>query len=170
MGYLFSGMLIIYALSGISLNHKNDWNPNYIIHRSSSIVKLPSSHNFRSDEIVAIFLQKTATTHLYKKHYYPSNNEIKIFLKGGSLITYSKNTEILSFEELKKRPLFYSINFLHFNPGKVWKWFSDIFCICIILVTITGFFILKGRNGIKGRGIILIIIGILIPTLFFFIY
>ena len=30
MGYLIAGLTIIYALSGIALNHKNNWNPNYI--------------------------------------------------------------------------------------------------------------------------------------------
>ena len=31
IGYLIAGLTIIYALSGIALNHKNDWNPNYIL-------------------------------------------------------------------------------------------------------------------------------------------
>ncbi len=31
IGYLIAGLTIIYAVSGIALNHKHDWNPNYII-------------------------------------------------------------------------------------------------------------------------------------------
>ena len=31
IGYLIAGLTIIYAISGIALNHKHDWNPNYII-------------------------------------------------------------------------------------------------------------------------------------------
>ena len=31
-GYLFFGMTIIYALSGIAINHINDWNPNYKVY------------------------------------------------------------------------------------------------------------------------------------------
>ena len=30
LGYLFFGLTIIYVISGISLNHKHNWNPNYI--------------------------------------------------------------------------------------------------------------------------------------------
>ena len=30
-GYFFLGMTIIYGLSGIALNHMQDWNPNYVI-------------------------------------------------------------------------------------------------------------------------------------------
>lgn len=163
-------MLIIYALSGMALNHKHDWNPNYIINTTHLIVKLPASLHFKSRKIVDIILHKTSTVDLYKTHYYPTNSELKIFLHGGSSISYNKDTKALTHEELKKCPLFYSINFLHYNPGKIWKWFSDIFAISIIIITITGFFILKGKNGIIGRGLVLIIIGILIPALFFFIY
>ena len=31
LGYFFTGMIIIYTVSGIALNHRNDWNPNYSI-------------------------------------------------------------------------------------------------------------------------------------------
>ena len=34
IGYLIAGLTIIYAISGIALNHKHDWNPNYIIENS----------------------------------------------------------------------------------------------------------------------------------------
>ncbi len=30
-GYFFFGMVIIYSLSGIAINHIKDWNPNYVI-------------------------------------------------------------------------------------------------------------------------------------------
>ncbi|MDA3778792.1 MAG: peptidase, partial [Bacteroidales bacterium] len=31
LGYIFFGLTVIYAMSGIALNHLDDWNPNYII-------------------------------------------------------------------------------------------------------------------------------------------
>jgi hypothetical protein len=30
-GYIFFGVTLIYALSGIALNHLSDWNPNYSV-------------------------------------------------------------------------------------------------------------------------------------------
>ena len=30
-GYFFFGMVVIYSLSGIAINHINDWNPNYVV-------------------------------------------------------------------------------------------------------------------------------------------
>ena len=31
IGYVAFGLTIIYSISGIAVNHVNDWNPNYII-------------------------------------------------------------------------------------------------------------------------------------------
>jgi hypothetical protein len=73
-------------------------------------------------------------------------------------------------EKISKRPLFFQVNFLHYNPGKWWKYFSDIYCISLIIVTITGLFLVKGRNGITKRGAILTIIGIILPIIFLFFY
>lgn len=169
-GYFFAGMILIYAVSGIALNHKNDWNPNYIIEISKSAMPLPPGFELKSTEVLNYLLDRTGQTASYKKHYYPSEGGIKVFLQGGSLLTYNPETEVVLLEQLKKRPLFHAINFLHYNPGNAWKWFSDIFCVCLILVTISGTIILKGKNGIKGRGWLLILAGIIIPVVFFFIY
>jgi hypothetical protein len=73
-------------------------------------------------------------------------------------------------QRISKRPLFYQLNLLHYNPGRWWKYFSDIFCISLITVTITGLFLVKGKNGITKRGAVLTLAGILLPLLFLFIY
>ncbi len=163
-------MILIYAISGIALNHRNDWNPNYSIEITESAINLPSQMAFKSEEALNYLLKATEQSEVYKKHYYPSPTKIKVFLKEGSLLTYNSETKKALLEQLKKRPLFHSINFLHYNPGVIWKWFSDIFAFCLILITISGVIILKGKNGIKGRGWVLILVGIIAPILLFFIY
>ena len=69
-------------------------------------------------------------------------------------------------EKIRRRPLFYEVNFLHYNPGKLWTWFSDIFSGALVLLAITGLFILRGKNGITGRGAWLTIAGLIVPILF----
>jgi len=105
----------------------------------------------------------------YKTFHYPSGNRLTIFIEGG-YVQVNAVTGKGIVERISKRPLFYQINFLHYNPGKWWKYFSDIFCVALILVTITGLFIVKGRNGITRRGAILTAIGIILPLIFLFIY
>ena len=41
IGYVVAALTIIYSVSGIAVNHINDWNPNYIVeHDSSKIIPL----------------------------------------------------------------------------------------------------------------------------------
>lgn len=46
--------------------------------------------------------------------------------------------------------------------------FSDIFAACLIVITITGLVMVKGKKGLWGRGGIELSVGIAIPLLFIF--
>jgi hypothetical protein len=169
IGYLIAGLTIIYAVSGIALNHKNNWNPNYIIESSSFKTDLSLSRNSFNNETALQILEALDLKDRFKTFYYPSGNKVTIFVDGG-YVQLNKLTGEGTIERISKRPLFFQINFLHYNPGRWWKYFSDIYCIALILVTITGLFIIKGRNGITKRGAILTIAGIVLPLLFLLIY
>jgi hypothetical protein len=54
---------------------------------------------------------------------------------------------------------------LHRNSIKGWKWASDVFAVMLILISITGLFILKGKKGLTGRGKWLIAAGALPPLI-----
>jgi hypothetical protein len=67
--------------------------------------------------------------------------------------------------------VFFESNYLHYNtPRGLWTWFADIFAGALILLAISGLFILKGKKGITGRGAWLTGIGILIPAIFLILY
>lgn len=169
IGYLITGLTIIYAVSGIALNHKHDWNPNYIIDTQKFRTDISISREEMNREIAENILKSVPGENEYKTFYFPSGNIFTIFIEGGSVRINTKTGEG-TLEKISRRPLFYQINFLHYNPGKWWKYFSDLFCLALILVTVTGLFIIKGRNGITRRGAILTAIGIILPLLFLFIY
>jgi len=169
LGYLVAGLTIIYAVSGIALNHKHDWNPNYIIDNQFFKTEINFTRETLDKEMAQNILKKAPGDFNYKTFYFPSGNVLTIFVDGGTVkINTATGQGII--ERISKRPLFYQINFLHYNPGRWWKYFSDTFCVTLILVTITGLFIIKGRNGITRRGAILTAIGIILPLLFLFIY
>ncbi|HBC79479.1 MAG TPA: hypothetical protein DEO60_12980 [Bacteroidales bacterium] len=169
IGYLIAGLTIIYAISGIALNHKHDWNPNYIIENSGFKTDVNITRETLNKEKALEILKNVPGNPDYKTWYFPSGNILTIFIEGGSVRINTK-TGAGTIERITKRPLFYQLNFLHYNPGRWWKYFSDIFCICLILVTVTGLFLVKGKNGITRRGAILTGIGIILPLLFLFIY
>jgi len=168
IGYFFIGTTIIYGLSGIALNHMNDWNPNYKVEIEQFQTAIPLIQNEQIKENLLNLLADIAPKEVYKKHYYPEDDIIKVFLKGGSSIVVNTSTGEGRAEYLKKRLVFYEVNYLHYNPSKWWMWFSDIFAGALILFAITSLFMVKGKKGISGRGGIYTALGIIIPLLFLF--
>lgn len=169
VGYLIAGLTLIYAISGIALNHKHDWNTSYRVEQEEISTDLEFIKGADNEANVKTILEQVGEADNYKSYYFPAGGKITIFIKDGALQinTLTGNGYI---EKLIKRPVFYQINYLHYNPGKWWKIFSDIYCVALLLVTITGLFIVKGRNGITKRGAILTVIGVILPLLFLFIY
>ena len=171
LGYIFCCMSIIYGLSGIALNHMDDWNPDYIIDtKKLSLDNPPPARDSITRETAASIARELDPEYTYRSHFYPSPNTLKIFLKQGSATIHlsSGNTYI---EEIRRRPVFYQVNFLHYNkPKKLWTWISDIFAGALILLAISGLFMIRGSKGITGRGAWLTGAGILIPSIFLLIY
>jgi hypothetical protein len=166
-GYFFAATSIIYAISGIALNHIRDWNPNYIISTQQILVDdVPGKREIDQAWILELVDQWDQKRN-YKKYYFPSPNRIKIFLDGGTIYLDVITGEGL-VEKIRKRPVFYEMNYLHYNPGQLWTWFSDIYAGALVLLSITGLFILKGKNGITGRGAWLTAAGIILPLIFLY--
>lgn len=170
LGYFFTAMTIIYALSGIALNHRKDWNPNYIIERTEHLVNIPADLKTNEKIGVDAILNQINQKENYRKYYFPSANELKVFMNGGGSVVVNLSTGKLLFENLRKRPILFEVNLLHYNPGRLWMWFSDLFCVALIMMAISGLFILKGKNGITRRGAWLTGAGIIIPVLFLIMY
>ena len=70
------------------------------------------------------------------------------------------------YESVKPRLVIAPMVRLHFNPGGWWTWFADAFSVCLILITLTGLWMVKGPKGLWGRGGIELLVGILIPLCF----
>ncbi len=167
VGYFLFGMTIIYSLSGIALNHLNDWDPSYA--KINNKVHLDmSSYDLNNKEDVLRIIDIFGEQKNYKKHIKKRNGAVKVFLKKGSFIIFPSG-DIL-YEKWKRRPVFHAVNYLHYNPGKWWLWFSDFFAAGLIIIAITGIFIVKGKNSITGRGLVYTILGIIIPILFLLLY
>jgi hypothetical protein len=163
LGYFFTGMTIIYALSGIALNHIRDWNPNYIIQTREFQLDRTYTRDELTETTVINLLEQHGERDTYKKHYFPASDQLKVFIAGGSVYINLKSGKGL-IEKIKRRPLFHQVNFLHYNPIRWWTWFSDIFCVALILIAVTGLLIIRGKNGITGRGWWMTALGLIIPV------
>lgn len=172
LGYLFFGMAIIYGVSGIALNHgvARHWNPGII--SRSEVFQYPSPFSKQDVDraLIEELLELTGETKSYKQYYFPNENYLMIYLKGGH-IDVELSTGTVRLTRVRNRPVFREVNYLHYNkPKKLWTWFSDLFAFSMILLAVSGLLMVRGKKGIRGRNGILFAAGILIPLLFLFIH
>jgi hypothetical protein len=170
IGYIAFALTIIYSVSGIAVNHVNDWNPNYIITKDTLSIPASIDSALTSEEISTKFISALDITDSVKSYFRSSPTSIDIFFNNKTLsVNFLKNIAVL--EIVKSRTLFRESNFLHLNnPKKLWTWIADIFALSLIMLAVTGLFMIKGKNGITGRGKWLTILGLIIPVLFLFLY
>lgn len=168
LSFFFAGVIIIYAISGFVLNHKKDFNSDYSINTYNFEIEgnYPLPQNRFTKETVIEILTPYNEAKNYTKHYFPNDESMKVFLKGGSSLVIDLTNGKALYEQVRKRPIISQFNWLHYNPNKWWTIFSDIFAFSLIVITLTGLIITQGKKGLWGRGGIELIIGILIPLLF----
>lgn len=168
-GYFVVGITFVYTVSGIALNHRIDWNPHYTM--VSEEVTVPPVWNKEFTEVEIVTLLGSFKYHpKYKKHFVTKAGEIKIFVEEGTVM-YQPDQGKASLEVLKRRPFFFQINKIHLaQTGRLWIWISDIMAFFLLFVAISGLFLLKGRFGIKGRGLWLTALGVVIPLVIILFY
>ncbi len=165
--YLFARMVLRYALSGIAMNHRVTFNPNYSVSQTRLTLPapLPEREAFSRADAEAL-LERAGVGEGYVKHYFPDGHTLKIFLEGGSSLVADIRSGEAVVERLTRRPVWSALTKLHYNPGSWWTAFADIFGGGLILITLTGLVIVKGPKGLRGRGGVELAAGILLPLLF----
>ncbi|WP_297719705.1 PepSY-associated TM helix domain-containing protein [uncultured Porphyromonas sp.] len=167
--FLFAGVVLIYALSGILMNHRDQINPSYTAKRiilQQALPDTPRAKGTVTQEELTALLSSIGEEKNYTKHYYPDDGSLKVFLKGGSTLEVDLSNGTATYDRLRKRPILSDFVRLHYNPGRWWTYFSDLFAVALILITLSGLLLVKGKRGLKGIGGVELIIGIVIPLLF----
>jgi hypothetical protein len=171
IGYLCVGMTLIYAISGIVLNHfkSGDFqHPDY--GKSYTNLKVPLPENGTADLTYVYSVLDQVKEKDHYKSYITGEGYVQIFLTKG-FVYVDLNTGEAEMERKTTRYLIKEMNLLHYNNlKKLYTWFSDLYAIGLIILAITGLFVLKGKNGILGRGAWLTAIGIILPALFLLFY
>lgn len=170
LGYLCFGLTIIYAISGVAVNHIADWNPNYRIERLQTSIDPAPLADISGDKLVTTIVEQLGETGEIKGSYRADKETLQIFVVNNN-ITANLRTGAVYQEKNRPRKVLYEMNFLHINHAKkLWTWVADLYAIALALVAITGLFVLRGRKGITGRGAWLTGAGIAIPLLFLWLY
>ena len=164
VGYFFAGLTVLYAISGIAVNHIEDWNPSYVIRTERAEVgRLPdAAAEFLGEEV----LRRMDISEEPKSVVRMAPDELKIFLEQR-ILTVSLPDGRVADERSRRRFGFFELNYLHLNHGKgVWTWFADLYAAGLLTLACTGIFILTGKKGLGGRGRWLLITGLSIPLLY----
>ena len=170
IGYISVGLIIIYSISGIAVNHISEWNPNYIIEKHIRFITPLTDSTLSSEQIIKKITNELNIHDSIKSFFRRDKNRLDIFLDSKT-ISAELPTGKVNIEIVRNRTIIKETNFLHLNnPKRAWTYVADLFAIALIFLAVSGLFVLKGKNGFSGRGKWLMLIGFLIPIIFLIIY
>jgi hypothetical protein len=168
IGYLAVGLTLVYAVSGVAVNHAADWNPSYA--REARVIEIGPVRSTAREEIVAEVKKKLRLSGEERNSFRPDPETLQLFYEE---VTYSIDlpTGNVIVEETRHRPVLFEVNQLHLNaPKRLWTYIADLYAVALIVVAITGLFVLRGRLGIAGRGGWLTAVGALLPAVYWAYY
>lgn len=169
VGYFCVGLILIYAVSGIAVNHIDSWNPSYIVTRYEKALKeLPADVN--SPEFERALAKSLGIESAFRSRV-PDNDEEFLFFYDGTRVAWNQTQQLAYVENTEKRIGLYFANYLHLNKAKrVWTYVADVFAVLLIYLSLSGLFMLRGTNGFGRRGWIFVTAGLVIPIGAYWIY
>ena len=163
VGYLAVGFTLIYALSGIAMNHLDDWDPNF---RASEVqLKItPISDDLSDDDAVARIAAAAGMSGA-PSDVLRAGDEVRLEYANGSKVTAIGDT--VTVQKRDSRFFFRIANWLHATRGKAaWKYIADAYAVLLLYLAISGLLMIKGKLGLRWRGTLLVGVGLAVPLLY----
>lgn len=161
-GYVAVGLTLIYALSGLAVNHIADWDPNFENYEREFVVStdLPLD----DDEAAAKIVQDQAGIVGEPVDVYRVTDDLLEITFDDRTLHVTLGAGKVYEEGQEPRFFLRAANWLHLNRGKqAWTWFADGYAIVLVLLATSGMFMIPGRKGLMGRGAVLVGLGVAIP-------
>lgn len=186
VGFLAVGLTLVYAVSGIAVNHRQDWDYN----RSTSVEvvtvggpaellsdlpparlsALKADPTSVSDPEVAVLAERVGQA-LGRKGppknlFWRGPDHLSMHFETGErdVVEYTLSSGTAEHVVSRDRPLLRDFNFLHLNEGRgAWTWIADGYAVALIFLGVSGALIVRGRHGLRGRGGVLLVAGFLLP-------
>jgi len=163
-GFLVVGLTLVYAISGIAVNHAHHWDANYT--RTLVPATMEPVGTGSTAEILPVVLERLGETAPLKNTWRASEELFQVFVEGGQYDVNLVTGEITE-HGFARRPLFYDVNFMHLNSGKApWTGIADVYAGILILLALTGPWLIKGSKGLTGRGGVMMVAGIALPVVY----
>lgn len=163
VGYFVAVLTVLYAVSGLAVNHTDDWNPTYAI--TTAEVELGpvdvTDLNAAEGRIVAALKLDPAEV---RGHHHVSPKELKVFLDEGGEVSVDPATGRGHLKRVTPRAGLFQANALHLNRLKgVWTYVADAYAVLLLYLSIGGILMLRGKTGLMGRGKWIVAAGALVP-------
>lgn len=161
LGYVAIGFTVIYAISGIAMNHIDDWDPNFnASERTFQIAPIPDEAS--DDEATRLLATAAGTATNTPTEALRAGDEVRLTYANGTQVTAIGET--VTVQQRSPRFFFRVAVWLHATRGKqAWKYISDVFALLLLYLAISGLFMIKGRLGLRWRGTILVGVGLAVP-------
>jgi len=164
LGFLAVGLTLVYAISGIAVNHAHHWDANY--RRTRQVSHMDPVGTGPTSEIEPVVLRRLRPDLPVKNTWRVSETLFQVFLEGGSIDVDLVTGEVVS-QEFRERPLLFDLNFMHLNSGKApWTGIADAYAGILIILAVSGIFLVRGGKGLAGRGGVLMGLGFLLPIVY----
>jgi hypothetical protein len=158
------GLTLVYAVSGVAVNHIRDWNPNYRVTVDTFPVPEASRSAVTDSAFPLAVLRAAGLDGPVRGTFRPDSATLEVFLPALT-VRVDLDAQVATLARVQERPLLRRANLLHLNePRGFWTYIADIFALALILLAVTGLFMMKGKYGITGRGAWLTGLGILLPV------
>lgn len=159
LGYLCVGFTLLFAVTGILLNHVHDWNPMYAI--ASSAANIGPMPPGADDETAREVLRRLSLPGPAVATFRPDPETLDLFLKGGDKLTVHLPTGSVRAEAVKRRTVLSRLNDLHLNrPRAPWTYLSDAYAAALSLLAVSGALLAGRRGSVSPRGVVLTLAGL----------
>ena len=166
IGYVAVGLTFVYALSGLAVNHLTDWSDGDASFKTYStsheMGRLTGEEQAISDDLRRRLAIKETPREIYRR----SPDELDIIFDKRSLHANTTTGHVVD-EGQKPRLILRVANWLHLNRGKkAWTYVADGYAASLMVLALSGMFMIAGKKGLLGRGALLVGLGIAIPVLY----
>lgn len=159
VGYLVVGLTFVYALSGLAINHIDDWDPNFETYETTRTIE-PIDPALDDEAAIALAIERLALEGTPRETF-RAGDEVHLTFDDKNVVIIGDQVTEQGREE---RFFFRVANWLHYNRGKeAWTYVADVYAILLLYLACSGLFMLKGKLGLRWRGAILVSIGIAVP-------
>lgn len=165
MGYLVVGLTFVYAVSGLALNHIEDWDPNFTPVDATHELPAALRDGLPADDaaLAAAVLEAAGRSDRVEDVFRIDDRNVDVILAEATLHVDVKRG-VIKEEGQRPRFLLRVANWLHANRGKkAWTYVADAYAVLLLVLATSGMFMLAGRKGLLGRGAVLVVLGVAVP-------